>query len=182
MKEEMEWHKKAKALSERNSVQMKSGAPPTLRLTVELVPKPLWGRSLAKLAPRSEWGALRQQVFEKYAGKCAICGATARIAHEVWEYNDAAHVQRLRDIIPICDVCNLVKHLGRTGVLAAQGEVVQSQAIYHFLEVNGCDLKTFYAHERQVFDTWHERSRHKWTIDYGPYAHLVRPDGDGTLP
>ena len=64
----------------------------------------------------------------------------------------------------------------------AVARVVQSQAIYHFLEVNGCDLKTFYAHERQVFDTWHERSRHKWTIDYGPYAHLVRPDGDGTLP
>ena len=69
MKEEMEWHKKAKALSERNSVQMKSGAPPTLRLTVELVPKPLWGRSLAKLAPRSEWGALRQQVFGKFGAE-----------------------------------------------------------------------------------------------------------------
>jgi hypothetical protein len=88
---------------------------------------------------------------------------------------DPKMVQRLREIIRICDLCNLIKHLGRTGVLAGRGEVVQSQAIYHFLEVNGCDLKTFYEYDREVFSTWHERSKHKWTSDYGSYAHLVTP-------
>jgi hypothetical protein len=174
IKAEMEWDKKARALSEENAAQIESGTSPTLRLTMELVPKGSWYKSLARLIPRSEWEALRRQIFEQHGGKCAICGAEAVIAHEVWEYDDASHVQHLREIIPICNLCDRVKHFGLTGILAGQYKVVQSEVVYHFLKVNRCDLTSFRQHEREAFIIWQERKKHQWTIDYGPYAQLVR--------
>jgi hypothetical protein len=176
IKAEMEWDKKARALSERNAAQMKSGTAATLQLTMELVPKRSWYRSLAQLAPRPKWRAFRQQLFERHGGKCVICGAEAGIAHEVWEYDDASHLQHLRDIIPICKLCDRVKHFGLTGILAGQYKVLQSEVIYHFLKVNGCDLATFHRHEKEAFTIWQERRKHEWAIDYGPYAHLCGVD------
>jgi hypothetical protein len=174
MKTEAEWHKKTKTLSVQNADLMKSiSSPLVLKLTIELVPESLWGRGLRKLIARSKWDALRQQVMERFRSRCAVCGAEARHAHEVWEYDDANHVQRLREIIPICDLCHQVKHLGRTRKLAGRMQMVQSRAEYHFLEVNRCDLAILHEHERQAWETWRERNRHEWTVDYGPYAHLV---------
>jgi hypothetical protein len=175
MKAEAEWYKKAKLLSDQNAERIKaSPSPPVLKLTIELVPQPSWGRSLAKLAPREAWLSIRREAFEKHGGRCAICGTAARYGHEVWEYDDATHIQRLRDIIPICELCHLVKHTGRTSILAAQGKVVEAQVLHHFLQVNGCDLTIYHEHRRTAFRVWRERSRHKWAIDWGPYAHLLR--------
>lgn len=175
MKAEMEWRKKMKKLSEGNSERIKSSpSPPVLKLTIELVPEPLWWRSLHRSTPRVKWDALRQQVLERFGARCIVCGAAAKIAHEVWEYDDAAHVARLREIIPICELCNGVKHIGLTRKLAARGQAVQSRVEYHFLKVNGCDLETLKQHERQAFETWRERHQHKWTIDYGPYERISR--------
>ena len=176
MKAEAEWHKKTKALSAQNAGSMKTNPSSFVpRLTIELVPESLWGRGLRKSIPRSKWDALRQQVMERFGGRCAICGAEARHAHESWDYDDANDVQFLREIIAICELCHQVKHLGRTRKLAGRMLMVQSRAEYHFLEVNGCDLATLSEHEKQAWETWHERNKHEWAIDYGPYAHLMRP-------
>ncbi len=146
---------------------------PKLRLTVELVPKRSWGRDLAKLAPRAAWEAVRQHTFKRHDGQCAICGAAAKHAHEVWEYRDATHAQQLKDIIPLCELCHLVKHFGRTGILVRQGKVNGAAVIQHFLKVNGCDRSTFEQHVREACALWEQRSQHAWTIDWGPYAQLV---------
>lgn len=44
----------------------------------------------------------------------------------------------------------------------------------HFLNVNGCDMKAFKAHEKQALATFTRRSQVQWEVDFGEYAQLVR--------
>jgi 5-methylcytosine-specific restriction endonuclease McrA len=85
-------------------------SPTTLKLTVELVPRPAWGRSLAKLLPRQEWDRIRKEVYERNNRRCTICGNGGRITcHEIWDYDDVNHTQRLVGFSALCGSCHLIK-------------------------------------------------------------------------
>src|SRR5690242_16967444 len=105
------------------------------RLTIELVPQPLWGQSLAKLMPRAEWDRLRGRVKALSGYRCAICGAAEGMlfCHEVWHYDDVRHVQVLAGFQAICRMCHHVKHLGHAGVLAAEGKLDLEEVVQHFM-------------------------------------------------
>jgi predicted flavoprotein YhiN len=140
----------------------KAMKPHKTKLSIELVPRTSWHKSLRKLLPQSIWKKIQKEIFEKYGNKCAICGTKRNLnCHEVWKYDDKRHIQKLIDFIPLCKKCHFVKHLGFATVLAARGELDFNKIIRHFMKVNNCDKKIFEKHKKKAFSIWHERSRYR---------------------
>lgn len=148
-----------------------------LKLTAELVPTTAWGNNLRSQISRREWNEIRLNVHARQGRKCGICAAEGRfICHEIWEYDDINHVQRLAGFIAICDLCNHVKHLGHASILAAQGKLDMKKVEEHFMRVNECDLETFKIHAREAMIKHRERSQYKWHLDLGEYEQQARGD------
>jgi len=142
----------------------------SLRLTIELVPSTCWYANLRDVLAPAAWAALRKQVIAASGSRCALCGAGGRLhCHEVWDYDDTAHVQTLRGFLALCALCHHAKHIGLAGILASRGTLSYERVIAHFLRVNGCDRATFQQHYREAMETWRERSRYEWVTDLGPY-------------
>lgn len=148
-----------------------------LRLTIELVPSTAWGQNLRDLLTRGQWDTLRRLIYKHYGYRCGVCQAsdTTLYCHEIWEYDDTAHVQKLTGLIALCKWCHHCKHMGHAGILALDGELNFAQVIAHFLQVNGCTREEYKAHSAQVWATWKERCKYEWTLDIGKYARLVQP-------
>lgn len=147
-----------------------------LKLTTELVPLTSWFDNLRKVLPRPVWDKLRKRTYAEYGHRCGICGAEGRLnCHEIWEYDDQNHVQRLAGFISLCDLCHHVKHIGLAGILAERGELDYEIVVKHFMKVNDCDRKTFDQYMKKVFIQWDERSQYEWNVDLGDYKDLVEP-------
>jgi 5-methylcytosine-specific restriction endonuclease McrA len=132
----------------------------TAKLTIELVPKPLWKMSLAETLKRSAWDKLRRPCLEAAGHRCEICGKPGNQAHEVWSYDDHGHVQTLVRLICLCADCHGVEHWGRTTVVG-----YRAQALAHIKRVNGWNDAQVQAHEAASFRQWKARSDHPWTQD-----------------
>ena len=145
-----------------------------LKLTTELVPETSWFKSLREVVSRSVWDKLRKQTYAEYGYKCGVCGAEGRLnSHEIWEYDDLDHIQRLTGLIALCDLCHHVKHLGRANQLVEEGKLDRQEVVNHFLKVNNCDEEVYAVYTDKVFDQWEERSEHEWTVDFGQYEQFV---------
>ena len=84
-------------------------------------------------------------------------------AHEVWGYDDTNHIQKLKDIIPLCYLCHSVKHIG---FATLKGDAItHEKTIKHFMEVNNCDRITFQRHVKEEADKFNERSKFEWQLD-----------------
>jgi hypothetical protein len=142
------------------------------KLKIELVPSPLWYRSLRSLVSPAVWDNIRHGVYGKGGYKCAICGyAGGKLyCHEVWLYDDELHVQRLSWFEAVCQWCNGVKHIG---VAAISGDVDYNTLIRHFRRVNDCSYEDFVEARRLAFEIWEARSEFEWTQDFGEYAGMV---------
>jgi hypothetical protein len=145
-----------------------------LKLTIELVPGSAWYSNLRRRLPRTEWDRVRKQTYAASGYKCGVCGAEGKLnCHEIWEYDDQAHTQKLAGFIALCDLCHHVKHLGLAGILAQQGQLDYERVVKHFMAVNGCDRKMFEEVKSQAFRQWQERSRYQWTLDLGEYERFI---------
>ena len=146
-----------------------------LKLTIELVPYASWYNNLRKVLPQAKWNRIRERTFAKYGHKCGICGSSGKLScHELWEYDDKKHIQKLTGLIALCDMCHFVKHLGLATILASEGKLDMDKVIEHFMKVNNCKRKVFEEHEKKAFDEWRKRSQHKWRIDFGRYKNVIQ--------
>jgi hypothetical protein len=146
-----------------------------LKLTIELVPRTSWYDNLRKYTSKGDWDKIRERTYGKYRHRCHICGTEGRLNfHEMWEYDDKKHVQRLVGFIPLCNMCHHVKHMGLTGILASEGKLDCEKVVEHFMKVNKCDKKTFEEHKRRAFDEWQKRSRHEWHVNLGQYRGVIK--------
>lgn len=132
-------------------------------LSVELVPRTSWGKSLHKLLSREAWFDLRKQ-FGATEGPCSICkegnDSSPLQLHEVWEYDDKKRIQKLIALQPICSSCHDVKHLGRA-VRVGLGE----KAIKHLARINGWDEETTDKYIFEAFSKWELRSKYEYELD-----------------
>lgn len=146
-----------------------------LKLKIELVPETSWYDNLRKYMDRKDWDRIRKQAYANYEHRCGICGDEGRLnCHEIWEYDDKKHVQKLVGFIALCDFCHHVKHIGLAGILADRGELDYEKVVEHFMKVNNYDKDTFTKHRKKAFEQWRERSSHQWQIDLGEYAKFVK--------
>jgi hypothetical protein len=138
-------------------------APRTL-LTVELVPSTCWFSNLRSELTREEWDDLRRPVFERAGNRCEVCGqrgiAHPVECHEVWEYDDERHVQRLAGLVALCPACHEAKHMGYA---ASTGRGARARA--HLARVNGWSMDDVELYLDAQFEQWSRRSQHEWTLD-----------------
>jgi catalase (peroxidase I) len=124
---------------------------------------------------KSDWDKIRKKTYANYGYRCGICGAEGRLnCHEVWEYNDKKHIQKLLGFIALCDMCHHVKHIGLAGILASEEKLDYKKVVEHFMKVNDCDEKTFKEHKKRAFDEWRKRSQHEWHVDLGKYVNMIQ--------
>jgi len=151
-----------------------------MRLEAELVPNTVWESSLHNLLPRKVWDKIRSEIIQQNGKKCQICGDTeGRMnLHEIWEYDDEKHIQKLKGFILLCQMCHHVKHIGFAGILASQGRLDYDSVIEHFCKVNQCARKDFESHEKKAFDLWRKRSQHQWKQDFGQYKESIKDENN----
>ena len=146
-----------------------------LKLNIELVPSSSWYDNLRNLISPKNWEGIRKNTYENFDHNCGICGSEGRLnCHEIWEYDDTVHIQRLEGFIALCNMCHFIKHLGYAGILADEGKLDYDSLIEHFIKVNNCDKKTFNKHRDIAFKQWRKRSKYEWKIDLGVYRDIVK--------
>lgn len=146
------------------------------KLTVELVPSTVWFSSVYRLIPRKEWERIREDIFNERGGKCQICSETEGVMnlHEIWQYDDEKHVQKLKGFILLCKTCHHVKHIGLAGILASEGKLDYNEVIRHFCKVNNCSESDFRKHVDGAFEVWKRRSEFQWKQDFGRYKEFIK--------
>jgi hypothetical protein len=142
---------------------------------VELVPSTVWESSLYRLMPREIWNRIRDDFIKENGRKCQICGETTGTMnlHEIWNYDDTKHIQKLEGFILLCKMCHHVKHIGLAGVLAEEGKLDYNEVIRHFCKVNNCSEKEFEKHREEAFEIWEKRSKFEWKQDFGEYNESI---------
>ena len=144
-----------------------------LKLTIELVPSPCWQVNVRTFMTRANWDNLRRSVYTKYNYYCGICQASnvQLNCHEIWQYDDENHIQKLTGFIALCPMCHHCKHIGHAEILASKGKLDLEQVIEHFMLVNQCSREVFQSHKKAAFDEWRKRNRFEWTTDLGTLSH-----------
>ena len=135
-----------------------------MKLTIELVPSTCFESNLRSVLSRSDWDKIRKSTYEKAGHVCEICGGKGSRhpveCHEIWEYDDKSHVQKLVGLQALCPKCHMVKHYGRT---REQG--LEQVALAHLCKVNNIDEHTAYQHVLNAFLVWENRSIYEWKQD-----------------
>jgi type II secretory ATPase GspE/PulE/Tfp pilus assembly ATPase PilB-like protein len=148
------------------------GNPP--KLLVELVPRTCWYSNVRTNVSAAEWNVCKRYVRDRSGDRCEICGGVGARwpveCHEIWEYDDTKHVQRLADLIALCPPCHEVKHIGRAEAL---GNLRRAER--HLMAVNGWTNSEVTRYLRQVFDLWAARSLHNWTLDISMLTDILGP-------
>jgi hypothetical protein len=115
------------------------GGPAGPRLVIDLVPQPLWGKSLYRTLPRSQWRRLRQWAVDRSENRCEACGQQADrlIGHELWAHDDGHGVQTLTGVQVHWPACDAVAHIGRISVVL--GPAGEAEAMAWLARVNRVD-------------------------------------------
>lgn len=141
------------------------------KLAVELVPKTCWFTNVRSNVSKADWDRLKKITAGAADNRCEICNGIGPKwpveCHEIWHYDDQAHVQTLVRLQALCPSCHEVKHVG-----LAQVRGRMRHAIGHLQTVNGWDLDQTASHIAQAFNRWAERSCHEWTLDISWLEHL----------
>ena len=86
-----------------------------LKLTIELIPRELWYKSLYRILNEKgqigKWKEIKKDLFLKEGRKCWICGSLNPPfeAHEFWGYKKRKK-QVLIGIHHLCSLCHKIKH------------------------------------------------------------------------
>jgi hypothetical protein len=146
----------------------------TFKLSIEMVPQPLWGINLRSLLPRSVWDTIRKKAYSDYGHRCACCGAGGMMhCHEIWRYEEdwqkGEGVQHLDGFVALCPTCHHIKHIGHAGILAQQGKLDMNALIEHFCTVNECSSDDFNEHNVEMVAKWATRNYLNWRVDIGQW-------------
>lgn len=148
-----------------------------LRLTIELVPRPCWYSNMRTTIPRAAWDKLRKQVYARYNYRCGVCQVehVTLHCHEIWQYDDTLHIQKLNGFIALCEMCHHCKHMGKAGILASEGKLDLNKVIEHFMRANQCSREEYDEHSHEAWSMWADRNKYTWMTDLGAYTYLVPP-------
>ena len=145
-----------------------------MKLKIDLVPKTAWYSNLRAKIPKEEWDKIRKQSYADAKHKCAICSAKEKLnCHEIWEYDDIKHIQKLNGFIALCDNCHMIKHIGFAEIQASKKLLNMGKLIKHFMDINKVNKKFFEDHYTKSFEVWKKRSKHKWETNLSKWSFLI---------
>lgn len=139
-----------------------------IKLSVELVPKTCHFSNVRTTVKAKEWDKIRLISYEKAKHKCEICKSVGTDqgykhnveCHEIWEYDDDNHIQKLIGLISLCPICHQVKHIGRAINMGRLNICVKQLA-----KINKWTREEIDAHIAESFEIYKERSKHEWELD-----------------
>jgi len=151
------------------------------KLTIELIPTTCHYSNVRTMVTAIEWDKIRKISYEKANYKCEICSDNGLNqgykhpieCHEIWQYDDINHIQKLTGLISLCPICHKVKHIGRA---IAMGKKII--CVKQLMKVNKWTAQQVTNHILKSFETHKERSKHQWTLDISllnlvPYNLLI---------
>lgn len=134
-----------------------------MKLEFELVPDSCWYSNLRSILTREQWDTVRRDAYARAKGRCMICGAITRRleAHEKWSYQEDKGIQKLEDVVAVCNACHSVIHIGRTQLVGDE-----RAACEHYMKVNGVS----YSEYRRALGRANEDHRRRnavkeWLLD-----------------
>jgi hypothetical protein len=138
------------------------------KLTIELIPKTCHFSNVRTTIKPKEWDKIRMISYAKANHKCEICKETGKKqgyrhdveCHEIWDYDDVNHVQKLVGLISLCVVCHKVKHFGMARAMG-----YESQCLKQLAKVNKWNQQQINEHIEASFVVYKERSLHEWSLD-----------------
>ena len=135
-----------------------------MKLTIELVPQKSHFKNVRSEVSKDEWDVLRRASYRKANYKCEVCGGVGDKhpveCHEIWDYDDKKHVQKLVGLISLCPACHEVKHIGLAGIRGRHDAARRQLA-----DVNELTIAAAEKYIADAFLTYHARSQHEWTLD-----------------
>ncbi len=151
------------------------------KLCPRLVPRSLWGASLAHLARADSevicglfceevnnnscidnLNLLHEWWFSLPRDHCVVCGSPANEIDEDWRYyvKNSIGLAILERLIPLCAKCHLAKHLGYARVHGRYRE-----ALEHLAQINNVNIEVAESVAKKAFRVWGALSRiGKWKI------------------
>lgn len=139
-----------------------------MKLTIELVPSTAWYSNVRSNVTRGVWDEIRQKAYSKANHQCEICGEVGlnqgvkhRVeCHEIWDYNDVTHEQKLLGFIALCPYCHKTKHAGLARINQEE-ELVLNQ----LMKVNQMTRIAAEDYLTKSFNIWSKRSQYQWVLD-----------------
>lgn len=138
------------------------------KLLVELIPSTCHYSNVRTTVTASEWDKIRFISYEKANNKCEICGDTGKNqgykhnveCHEIWDYDDVNHIQKLTGLISLCPTCHQVKHIGRAIIIGKQAICYRQLG-----KVNKWTQTEINNHILESFELHKKRSKYQWELD-----------------
>ena len=138
------------------------------KLLVELVPTTCHYSNVRSTLTTQQWDKIRQLSYAAAGNVCEICGDTGKNqgyrhnveCHEIWEYDDENHIQKLAGLISLCPVCHQVKHIGRAIAMGKEQDCFKQMA-----KVNKWTTEQIQEHIVESFKLHKTRSKQKWGLD-----------------
>ncbi len=153
------------------------------KLLVELIPTTCHFSNVRTTVKTEEWDKIRKISYAAAGNKCEICGDTGKNqgkkhnveCHEIWEYDDVNHIQKLVGLISLCPFCHMTKHIGRSIAIGAE-KICYTQ----LAKVNKWSMEQIQKHIVESFEVHKERSKYEWTLDISileqePYNIKLKP-------
>jgi hypothetical protein len=118
---------------------------------------------------KEDWDIIRRDVYKQAKYKCQCCGKSlCRLAaHEVWSYDDDRKIQKLKDIIAVCQTCHDVIHFGRSQFVYAKTPKKLQFLIDHWAKVNNRKVGDWIPYYRKITDIYYIRSKINFTVEIG---------------
>ncbi len=133
-------------------------------LTVELVPSTCWFSNLRSELNSKDWDIVRKRTYKQANYVCEVCGGRGPKwpveCHEIWQYDDENHIQKLVGLIGLCPSCHEVKHIGLAGIRGRRANAKQ-----HLAKVNGWTEEQVEKYIKWAFKIWKDRSQYEWALD-----------------
>jgi hypothetical protein len=137
-----------------------------MELKIELIPKSCWFVNSCYCLSFYDYDNLRRNTFEKVNYCCSICrldtkeSKTPLQIEEKWYYDDVNKIQKLVDVVALCENCFLATHIGLAKI---KGKYKES--INHFKNVTKLDNKKIKLHIEEAEKIYMERSKFIYDLD-----------------
>ena len=156
---------RTKGLIESSHSRIEKGKPRKRKLlTIELVPQTCWFSNVRSEVSKEDWNRLKKQTYEKANNRCEVCAGRGPKwpveCHEIWNYDDHNHIQKLVGLIALCPSCHEVKHRGLANV-KGRGEIADQ----HLAKVNQWTMPKTKQYVDDQFQVWKKRNKYEWELD-----------------